>query len=263
MSQPIYVADAFTSKPFRGNPAAVCPLTEPRPEAWMRSVAAEMNLSETAFLLPESDGFRLRWLTLMVEVALCGHATLASAHILWETKRAQLDKPIRFYTRSGELSASLLNEGIELDFPRRDVKRIDPPADLVEALGVRPLFIGTAGGDVLCELESEAVVRAVTPDFAKLARIDARGIIITARGTDCGMDFVSRFFAPASGINEDPVTGSAHCALAPFWAERLGGHEFTAFQASARGGVLGVRLVDDRVKLVGRAVTVWRGELVV
>jgi PhzF family phenazine biosynthesis protein len=263
MPQPIYVADAFTSKPFAGNPAAVCPLTEPRPEEWLRQVAAEMNLAETAYLLPENNGFRLRWLTPTVEVNLCGHATLASAHILWETNRADKKFPIPFFTRSGELTATRVAGGIELDFPIRHVKAIDTPANLVEGLGIRPQFIGSAGDDVLCELENEAAVRSVTPDFAVLGRVPVRGVIVTARSANSEYHFVSRFFGPQSGINEDPVTGSAHCALAPFWGAKLGRDELVGFQASSRGGVVKVKIVGDRVRLIGDAVTVWSGELLV
>jgi predicted PhzF superfamily epimerase YddE/YHI9 len=261
--QPIYVADAFTDKPFAGNPAAVCPLAAPRDEAWLAHVAAEMNLSETAFLIPEGNDFGLRWLTPSVEVDLCGHATLASAHVLWETGRAPKSQPIRFHTKSGLLTATPVANGIELDFPAKAVRRAEPPAGLLEGLGVKPTFVGDSKMDFLCELESDAVVRNLRPDFGQLAKVNARGIIVTARSAVPQFDFISRFFAPASGINEDPVTGSAHCALATFWAERLGKTEFHAFQASSRGGVLGVRLAGDRVKLVGTAVTVWRGELLV
>jgi PhzF family phenazine biosynthesis protein len=253
--------DAFTARPFAGNPAAVCLLSAPAPETWMRSVAAEMNLSETAFLVPAEDGYRLRWFTPAAEVDLCGHATLASAHVLWESGCLPAEAQARFHTRSGLLTAHRRGEWIELSFPSTPPAAEAAPPGLAEALGIRPLWTGRSCFDWLVEVESAAALRGTRPDFASLARIDTRGIIVTARSDDSAFDFVSRFFAPAVGIHEDPVTGSAHCALAPFWSQRLGKAEMNAFQASPRGGVLRVRLGEERVLLAGQAVTVMRGEL--
>ncbi|HKR63542.1 MAG TPA: PhzF family phenazine biosynthesis protein [Thermoanaerobaculia bacterium] len=251
--------DAFTSEAFRGNPAAVCLLDRERDAKWMQDVAAEMNLSETAFLLPQGDDFSLRWFTPAVEVALCGHATLASAHALWEE---QGRTHTRFHTKSGVLTAERRGEDIELDFPATREERSDPPPALLESLGVtNPVYVGRNKFDYLVEVESEEIVRSLKPDHARLRTIPVRGVIVTSRSHE--FDFVSRFFAPGSGIDEDPVTGSAHCCLTPYWSARLGKNEMTAFQASARGGVVRVRLEGDRVKLRGRAVTVLRGELAV
>lgn len=261
MPLPIYQVDAFTDQPFAGNPAAICLLPEPRDPAWMQGVAMEMNLAETAFLHPEADGYRLRWFTPTVEVDLCGHATLASAHVLWEQGRLRPDEPARFQTRSGLLTADRSANGIELDFPATPAAPADWPAGLTAALGVTLRFVGKTRFDYLIEVDTEATVRGLQPDHAALAQLSVRGVIVTAKATTPGFDFVSRFFAPGSGIPEDPATGSSHCALAPFWSERLGKQEMSGYQASARGGVIGVRLVGDRVRLRGKAVTVLRGEL--
>lgn len=258
---PIFVADAFTDRPFRGNPAAVCLLAGPRDDRWMHDVAAEMNLSETAFLLPEGDGFRLRWLTPAVEVDLCGHATLASAHVLWQERRADPATAIRFHTRSGVLTAVPRGDGIALDFPANPPVPDDPPAGLVEALGLAPRSVGRTRFDHLIEVDTAATVRGLRPDFRRLRAVEARGIIVTARSDDPAFDFVSRFFAPGASIDEDPVTGSAHCSLGPFWAARLGRSALVGYQASARGGVVRVEVGAERVQLIGQAVTVWRGTL--
>jgi predicted PhzF superfamily epimerase YddE/YHI9 len=255
MSLPIMQIDAFTDKPFSGNPAAVCILPGQREAAWMQSVAQEMNLSETAFLLKIEDGYSLRWFTPAVEVELCGHATLASAHALWEMGLLSPQEPARFHTRSGLLIATRLADGIELNFPAT------PDEPVVEVLGVLPVYVGQNRSDYLVEVASENDVRAAQPDFARLKTLDARGVMITSRSTSAQFDFVSRFFAPAAGIDEDPVTGSAHCCLGPFWQRRLGKDTFTAYQASARGGIVGVRVDGERVHLRGQAVTVLRGEL--
>lgn len=257
----IVQVDAFTSKPFAGNPAAVCVLPAARDAVWMQNVAIEMNLSETAFLDRQADGFNLRWFTPSVEVALCGHATLASAHVLWEAGYLKPDEQARFHTRSGLLTADKRGDWIEMDFPVKAEEPADPPAGLGEALGVPMKYVGKNAFDYMVELESEAAVRAAKPNHSLLAEIPVRGVIVTARSQDNGFDFVSRFFAPGSGIPEDPVTGSAHCCLAPFWAKRLGKSELMAYQASRRGGVVRVRLKGDRVILGGQAVTVLRGEL--
>jgi PhzF family phenazine biosynthesis protein len=261
MGQRITQVDAFTDKPFRGNPAAVCILDTPRDEAWMQSVAQEMNLSETAFLHRGEDGFNLRWFTPTVEVALCGHATLASAHVLWENEFLKQGEQARFHTKSGLLTAVQQGAWIELDFPATHVEATTAPAELIEALGVTPLFTGRNAFDYLVQVEDEDVVRSAAPDFALLRTIGVRGVIVTSRAATEEFDFVSRFFAPGSGIDEDPVTGSAHCALAPFWSERLGKNEMLAFQASSRGGVVRTRCNDERVLLGGQAVTVLHGEL--
>ncbi|HEX6104887.1 MAG TPA: PhzF family phenazine biosynthesis protein [Gemmatimonadales bacterium] len=253
--------DAFTDRPFAGNPAAVFILPGPRDPAWMQQVAREMNLAETAFLVQRPDGYDLRWFTPGVEVDLCGHATLASAHVLWEEQRLDPDEVVRFHTRSGVLTASRRDGLIWLDFPATPAEPSSPPAQLAETLGATPRWAGRSPFDWLVELESDAVVRGLDPELSRLARIEARGVIVTARAEDGTHDFVSRFFAPAAGVPEDPVTGSAHCALAPFWAARLGRTELAGYQASARGGTVRTRLVGDRVLLGGPAVTVVRGEV--
>jgi PhzF family phenazine biosynthesis protein len=258
----IVQVDAFTDTPFRGNPAAVCVLPAPRDERWMQEVAREMNLSETAFLHGAPDGWSLRWFTPTVEVSLCGHATLASAHVLWEDGRLPRDRQARFHTKSGLLTADRRGDWIELDFPAKHAEPASPLAGLAEALGAKPSYVGKNQLDYLVEVDSEATVRRLAPDFAALAKLPLRGVIVTSLAAPGDYDFVSRFFAPGSGIPEDPVTGSSHCALGPFWSARLGKSELLAYQASARGGVIRVRLAGDRVKLGGQAVTVLRAELV-
>ena len=254
--------DAFTSEPFRGNPAAVCFLDRERDDAWMAKVAAEMNLSETAFLLPRGDGWSLRWFTPAVEVKLCGHATLASAHAMFSEGLLASGETARFHTKSGVLTAERDGDTIELDFPAKTSDEIAPPDGLLDALGVaNALYVGRNEFDYLVEVASEDEVRALRPKFAALRTLPVRGVIVTSRATSDGYDFVSRFFAPAVGVDEDPVTGSAHCALTPYWSAKLGKSEMHAWQASARGGALRVRLAGDRVKLAGCAVTVLRGEL--
>jgi len=257
----LYQIDAFTDRPFAGNPAAVCFLPGPAEERWMQDVAREMNLSETAFLYPDDGGYRLRWFTPAVEVELCGHATLASAHALWETGRFGIGETARFQTLSGLLTADRSGDWIELDFPARSAEPVEPPPGLLEAMGTDPVFIGKSRYDYFLELPDEDAVRATAPDFGILRSLPVRGIIVTARGTSNPFDFVSRFFAPGSGVDEDPVTGSAHCTLAPYWTARLGRDELLAYQASARGGVVRVRVVGDRVRLGGQAVTVLQGNL--
>jgi predicted PhzF superfamily epimerase YddE/YHI9 len=259
----IVQVDAFTNRPFAGNPAAVCVLPAPPVESWMRDVAREMNLSETAFLTPENNGYRLRWFTPSVEVDLCGHATVASAHVLWEDGHLAPETQAKFYTRSGVLLADRRGDWIELDFPAKLSSAVDPPPGMLEALGTKVKAVLRNQFDYLVELESEAAVREVSPDHTALKKVQARGIIVTAPASTSGYDFISRFFAPGSGIDEDPVTGSAHCALGPYWAERMGKTEFTAYQASPRGGVVRVRLNGDRVLLGGQAVTVMRAQLLV
>src|SRR5690348_12510171 len=258
----IVTVDAFTSVPFAGNPAAVCVLPEARPDEWMRSVAREMNLSETAFLVPRNGDFDLRWLTPAVEVALCGHATVASAHVLWQDGHLAEGKQARFHTRSGLLTADRRGEWIELDFPVKIAEDAEPPAELLPALGMSaPLTVARNQFDYLVEIESEAELRALKPDHTTLRKIPVRGVIVTARSTTPEFDFVSRFFAPGSGIDEDPVTGSAHTALGPYWGKKLGKTEMTGYQASARGGVVRVRLNGERIFLAGQAVTVMQASL--
>ncbi|HPW17233.1 MAG TPA: PhzF family phenazine biosynthesis protein [Candidatus Aminicenantes bacterium] len=263
MATAVFQVDAFAERPFEGNPAGVCLLEGPAEAAWMQKVAAEMNLAETAFPLAEGDGFRLRWFTPTVEVNLCGHATLAAAHILWEQGVLAPDREARFETLSGRLTARRDGDLVELDFPARP-PLAEPPAwaeAVVGALGVKPVHVGLSAEDVIFEAADEAAVRSVAPDFAALRALPARGVIVTGRSADKRFDFVSRFFAPSVGVDEDPVTGSSHTVLVPYWAKKLGKTAFTARQVSARGGVLRLRLAGDRVKIAGRAVTVIRGEL--
>ena len=262
MDVKIYQVDAFTSKPFRGNPAAVCVLDEPRDESWMQDVAREMNLSETAFLHKEGDGYRLRWFTPVTEVELCGHATLASAHVLWETELLRSQDQAQFFTLSGILKAMRMGEEIELDFPATIAEPEVEPKGLREALGATPIYVGKTKFFELVEVESEEQVRELKPDFEKLKSLPARAIIVTSAAETEGYDFISRCFAPNVGIDEDPVTGSAHCCLGPFWSERFGKEELVAYQASERGGTLRTRVEGDRVFIGGRAVTILRGVLV-
>lgn len=261
MALKITQVDAFTDRPFRGNPAAVCLLPEPREDTWLQEVARELNLSETAFLLRQEEGFELRWFTPTVEVDLCGHATLASAHALWEGGHLGHDEIARFHTRSGLLTAKRSDGWITMDFPGKPEEETLAPADLVRALGADPVYIGRSHFDLLVELESEEAVRTLDPDIGVLRAIPARGVIVTSRATTPGFDFVSRFFAPRVGVDEDPVTGSAHCCLGPYWQKRLGRDSFTAYQASARGGTVRVEVRGDRVRLGGQAVTVMHAEL--
>lgn len=254
--------DAFTSEAFRGNPAAVCLLGSEPDERWMQNVAMEMNLSETAFVLPREDGFSLRWFTPAAEVALCGHATLASAHALWEEGVLSPGEIARFHTRSGLLTADRKDDLIELDFPATRDETCAAPEGLLESLGVTdPVHVGRNKFDYVVEVASEDVVRGLDPDHARLRTIPVRGVIVTSRSNESGVDFVSRFFAPGVSVDEDPVTGSSHCCLTPYWAQRLGRNELLGYQASKRGGFVRVRLDGDRVKLGGQAVTIFRGEL--
>jgi PhzF family phenazine biosynthesis protein len=259
---PLFQIDAFADRAFAGNPAAVCLLEAPAEETWMQRVAQEMNLSETAFVHPEADGFRLRWFTPVTEVRLCGHATLATAHALWETRRLRPEQTARFHTLSGLLTATARDGWIELDFPALATVAAEPPAGLLAALGARASFVGGSNYDILVEVSSAAEVRALAPDFGALGRVKTRGVIVTAGSDESRFDFVSRFFAPTVGVNEDPVTGSAHAVLGPYWMGRTGKTTFLAHQASARGGVVRVRVEGERVRLSGQAVTVFRGELV-
>jgi len=261
MAVPLFQVDAFTDCAFAGNPAAVCLLDAARDDGWMQQVAAEMNLSETAFTWPEAGEFRLRWFTPLTEVDLCGHATLAAAHALWERGRVPEGAAATFLTRSGRLTASRRDGWIEMDFPALPARPADPPAGMLDALGCpAPVAVAVSRHDFLVEVAGEDVLRSLEPDFAGLKRVATRGVIVTCRGTN-GFDFLSRFFCPAVGIDEDPVTGSAHCVLGPHWAARLGETDLVGFQASKRGGTVRVGVAGDRVRLGGHAVTVLRGEL--
>ncbi len=257
----VFQVDAFANRPFEGNPAAVCLLPGPREESWMQAVAQEMNLSETAFLVREGAGWNLRWFTPAVEVDLCGHATLASAHVLWERGLLSPGQPALFFTKSGRLTCTRADGRIEMDFPAQREQPTEAPPGLADALGAVPKYVGRNQFDYLVELEDESAVHNLAPDHGALARLPVRGVIVTSRSTSKEYDFVSRFFAPGSGVAEDPVTGSAHCCLGPYWQPRLGMDALVGYQASARGGFVHVRVAADRVFLGGRAVTVMAAEL--
>ena len=261
MTVTIYQVDAFTSQPFTGNPAGVCLMPVHGDEEWMQQVAREMNLSETAFLNPDIGGYHLRWFTPTVEVDLCGHATLASAHILWETDTLPPDQEASFHTASGPLTARKEGEWIWMDFPALPPQAMTPPEGLEEALGVEPTYVGQNRLDLLVVVDTAHEVRVSQPDFTRLRSVDTRGVIVTALSDQSEYDFISRAFFPALGIDEDPVTGSAHTVLGPYWSERLGKTELVGYQASARGGVVKVEVRGDRVLLGGQAVTVMRAEL--
>jgi len=261
MNLPIYQVDAFASRPFSGNPAAICILDAAMPDPWMQSVAMEMNLAETAFILPAGNGFKLRWFTPTVEVDLCGHATLAAAHVLWETARLSSGEPADFDTRSGRLRCMRRGDSIELDFPVEREQPVPEPEGLADAIGAQIVYCGRNRFDYLIQVSDADTLYGLKPDFRRLANYSVRGIIVTSVSDQPAIDFLSRFFAPASGIDEDPVTGSAHCCLGPFWQHRLGRSELTGYQASARGGEVGVRIQGDRVILIGQAVTVMSGTL--
>lgn len=264
MRQKIFQVDAFTHEPYRGNPAGVCVLPEPKDEEWMQAVAREMNVAETAFLLADGvHNFNLRWFTPTIEVKLCGHATLACAHVLWEEGLVEADATLSFQTLSGTLTAQRAGEWIELDFPAEPPEQQNSyPLELRDALSVEPLYVGRNRLDFLVEVESEEVLRRLAPDMRLLRALRTRGVIVTSRSDNAKYDFVARFFAPGAGVDEDPVTGSAYCCLGPFWRERAGRDEMFAYQASPRGGEVRVRLAGGgRVLLGGQAVTVLRGEL--
>ena len=261
MTLRMWQVDAFTDKPFAGNPAAVTVLPEARDADWMQLVALEMNLSETAFLVRRDDGsFDLRWFTPAVEVDLCGHATVASAHVLWQEGFLRPDEQARFHSKSGLLTAERDGDWIELNFPADDPLQIDMPPGLDEALGADVVDVRQGRHDVLARLADEATVRGLTPDFRAIMSIPFRGVMVTARGSK-PYDFVSRFFGPNAGIDEDPVTGSSFCLLTPYWTPELGKTELLAYQASARGGVIRTSLKGERVLIAGHAVTTLKGEL--
>jgi len=257
----VYQVDAFTDRPFYGNPAGVCILDEPVDEQYMQNIAMEMNLSETAFLRKQGEEYNLRWFTPETEIDLCGHATLASAHILWETGALDKDSEAVFNTKSGRLSARISGEYILLDFPAEIESRADAPEELKKALGVPFIYTGRNRMDYIVEVENEDVVRNLEPDFMLLKKVNTRGVIVTSRSDDPSFDFVSRFFVPGIGIDEDPVTGSSHCCLGPYWGKKLGKQSMNAYQASKRGGALTVSLAGDRVYLGGKAVTVFCADL--
>jgi PhzF family phenazine biosynthesis protein len=262
MGQRIVQVDAFTDRAFGGNPAAVCVMRAAGDAKWMQNVAAEMNLAETAFLWPEADAYHLRWFTPTQEVDLCGHATLGSAHVLWTEGHMAESEVARFQTRSGLLTARRTEAGIELDFPADSPHPTRPPEALLRAMGIKATTCVKGRLGYLIELEKEAEVKGLAPDFKAMLLAELRPVIVTARSATEEFDFVSRFFAPSMGIDEDPVTGAAHCCLGPYWSQHLGKREMRAFQASSRGGHVSVRVEGDRVFLTGRAVTVMRGELV-
>ena len=261
MPTKLYQVDAFTSEAFAGNPAAVTILDKKMSGEWMAGLAREMNLSETAFLLAGKDAWSLRWFTPAAEVNLCGHATLASAHILWEPGYLEDEQPALFDTRSGRLSAVKQGEWIEMDFPAQPAEEKEPADGLLEAAGVQPRFVGKNEADWLIELATEERVRGLRPDLTRLSEVCERGLIVTSVSNSDRYDFVSRFFAPAVGVDEDPVTGSAHCCLGPYWAEHLHKTELVGFQASPRGGEVRVRPQGDRILLAGSAVTVMHASL--
>lgn len=257
----IWQIDSFTNKACYGNPAGVCILEKPAEDKWMQLVAREMNLSETAFIFPEKSGYHLRWFTPQDEVDLCGHATLATAHLLFEKKWVPDYKIIHFHTKSGLLKARYDQGWIELDFPSEEDQESGYDQFLAEAFMTEPLYIGRNRMDYILEVDSEKTLRNLTPDMEALKKLDLRGFIVTSSSEDPQFDFISRFFAPALGIDEDPVTGSAHCCLGPYWMRKTGKKSFTAFQASERGGILKVRVEGNRILISGQAVTVFEAEL--
>lgn len=256
MAITLFQVDSFAPELFKGNPAGVCVLPLEPPESWMQSVALEVNLSETAFLWPETEGYRLRWFTPAAEVPLCGHATLASAHVLWQMGYIEVTAVARFHTLSGLLTARKSGEWIELDFPANPPAETAPPARLAEALGLEPTYVGKSSIGYLAEVPSEDTVRALDSTSSSLMDAAGEGLMVTARTLEGPYDFISRFFAPHVGIAEDPVTGAAHTTLAPYWSTKLGKRELLAYQASPRGGEVRVRIAGDRVHLGGQAVTV-------
>ena len=261
MTPTLHIVDAFTAEPFAGNPAAVCLLDGPADQLWMALVAREMNLSETAFVHPIDGGYALRWFTPAMEVKLCGHATLASAFVLWETGALRGDETARFHTLSGWLACRRDGQWIEMDFPAKVAEPCPAPPGMSQALGAPLLWVGNSGMDYLVEVADEKTLRGLKPDFTALAALPVRGVIVTCGSDRAEFDFVSRFFAPAAGVNEDPVTGSAHCALGPWWQAKLGRADFTAYQASQRGGIVKVAVRGERVLLRGQAVMMSRVEL--
>jgi PhzF family phenazine biosynthesis protein len=258
---PLYHVDAFSERPFAGNPAAVCLLDTAPPDAWMASVAAEMNLAETAFCWPEDDGMRLRWFTPAIEVDLCGHATLATAHVLWRERGVDDGAPLRFHTRSGVLRAEAVGARIRLDFPAAEYRAVDPSVAAAAGAALRTEVVdaGWYGPNLLVEVTGPAELRALDPDIAAVAALPFQGVIATSAGD--GPDYLMRYFAPNAGIDEDPTTGSAQCAAGPWWRARTGRTSFEVEQASPRVGRLWVEVGDERIGIAGHAVTVVRGEI--
>jgi PhzF family phenazine biosynthesis protein len=263
MKTPLYLVDSFTSEAFAGNPAGVVMLGAPRSDAWMRGVAAEVNQAETAFLVPQPDGYDLRWFTPTVEVDLCGHATLGSAHVLWEAGYLPPQAEARFHTRSGLLRAEPDSGWITLDFPATPPEPCEVPKGLLGSLRLTRGDVFRTRFDYLVNIDSAEELRRLQPDLEAVRKIESRGVIVTTVSDRPDAVFLSRFFAPQFGVNEDPVTGSAHCALAPYWAGRLGRNHLTGYQASARGGFVRVEHAGDRVRLSGKAVTVYQATLTV
>jgi PhzF family phenazine biosynthesis protein len=259
---PIYQVDAFVAEhEFSGNPAGVCITPSDPDDSWMQNVAMEMNLSETAFLVQEGEEYRLRWFSPTVEVALCGHATLASSHVLWEEGFLPKNRQARFRTKSGLLTADRKGERIDLNLPATADETVAPMPELEAALAVHPLYTGKNAFDYIIEVESERIIAGLKPDFNELRKLGVRGVIVTSKASTPGVDFVSRFFAPGAGIDEDPVTGSAHACLGPYWMKRLGKNEFVARQISKRGGIVNVRVEGNRVVLGGKARIFFKGSL--
>ncbi|MBL4736330.1 MAG: PhzF family phenazine biosynthesis protein [Flavobacteriales bacterium] len=257
----IYQVDAFASRPFSGNPAAVCILEEEKDEEWMQAMANEMNLSETAYLLKNGSSYDLRWFTPNFEEDLCGHATLAAAHILWETELLATQEHAVFETKSGKLTAKRVENEIELNFPSEIASPCDLPKEIANSLGVDTVYTGQNRMDYLVELESPGVLRSLQPDFKEMSKVSTRGVIVTSLSDVPEYDFLARFFAPRHGIDEDPVTGSAHCCTGPYWREKLGKETLRAFQASERGGEVNIGFAEDRVLLRGNAITILKGEI--
>ena len=256
-----FVVDAFTARPFAGNPAAIVFLDDWPDDTWLQNVAMEMNLAETAYLVPSATGYHLRWFTPKVEVDLCGHATLASAVALARLNKLADGGSVAFSTRSGILTVARQGARYQLDFPIKPAVAAAPPPALIESLGAAPKYVGKSDFDYLLELDSEDVLRKLAPNFRELGVVKCRGVIVTAASASPQFDFVSRFFAPAAGIDEDPVTGSAHCCLADYWSKLLGKTTLVGYQASARGGVVQVEVRGDRVLLGGEGVVVAEGQL--
>ena len=263
MNDALFIVDAFTDKPFSGNPAGVCLLSEPREAEWMQQVAFEMNLSETAFIVKQDDGFQLRWFTPKIEVDICGHATLAGAHLLWETEILNSEETARFHTRSGVLTAIKQGEFIKMGFPAMYSRPEEFSPELLNAFKINPYYVGKFDEKLLIQVENEQIVRNLEPDFAKLKQLDERAVVVTAESDSEDYDFISRYFAPWVGVNEDPVTGSSHCCLATFWARQLEKKDLKGYQASPRGGFITMKLDGEKVILGGQAVTVFKGNLLV
>ena len=258
----IFQVDAFTREKFKGNPAIICMLERPADDHWMQAIAYEMNMSETAFVLPVNDGYNLRWFTPTTEVDLCGHATLAAAHVLFETAVLSPTEFARFQTRSGLLTVKRQQDVLVMDFPAEPPKQFPVTPLIHRAFGVNPVYVGQNRMDMMLHVSDPDTVTEFNPDFYELAEFPVRGIILTSHSDDPRFDFISRFFAPRVGINEDPVTGSAHCCLGPYWAEILGKKELLGYQASMRGGEVSMIVSPSSVLIGGHAVTVMHGELV-